>query len=205
MLKSDQAAHVIDGRSPWIFAGTKVGMISTLFGKKRITEEKLANVFVNSVLEMCAEGFPLVAAELNESPEFERSPGMSEEDDARFLLIVLTANLMEMQRHIGPGTDKRLHALAISKFAQATGQGCTDVEVEVRALRDRMQRLNAPSKNWVYAMGKALFLEYDLYGFQDEYFRGTRSPNPIVLKRLNALFGYFLFGWAEVQDQYRIG
>jgi hypothetical protein len=205
MLKSDEAAPRIDGRNLWIFAGTKIGMISTLFGRKRITEEKLANVFVNSVLEMCSDGFPLVAAELNEAPEFEECPGLSEEDDARFLLIVLTANLMEMHRALGPGTDKRMHALSISKFAQATGQGCTDVEQAVRALSDRMSRLNAPSKNSVYAMGKAVFLEYDLYRFQDEYFRGTRSPNPIVLKRLNALFGYFLFSWTEVLEQYRIG
>ncbi len=205
MLKSDEAGRRIDGRDPWIFAGTKIDMISTLFGKKRITEEKLANVFINTVLEMCAEGYPLVAAELNEAPEFEESPGLSEDDDARFLLIVLTANLMEMNRALGPGVDKRMHSLAVSKFAQATGQDCTDVEEAVRALRDRMARLNAPSKNSVYAMGKALFLEYDLYRFQEEYFRATRSPNPIVLKRLNALFGYFMFGWAEVTEQYRIG
>ena len=42
-------------------------MITALFGKKRITEEKLANVLVNAVLEMGAEGFPLVVAELNEA------------------------------------------------------------------------------------------------------------------------------------------
>lgn len=32
-------------------------MIATLFGKKKITEDKLANVFVNTVLEMCSEDF----------------------------------------------------------------------------------------------------------------------------------------------------
>lgn len=180
-------------------------MITALFGKKRITEEKLANVFVNAVLEMGAEGFPLVVAELNEAPEFEVAPGLSEEDDLRFLLIVLTANLMEMDRVLGPGLDKRMHALAVSKFAQATGMGCTEVEVEVRALRDRMARLNAPSKNWVYAMGKAMFLEYDLYGFQEEYFRATRWPNPIILKRLNDLFAYLMFDWEGMSEQYRIG
>lgn len=180
-------------------------MITALFGKKRITEDKLANVFVNAVLEMSAEGFPLLVAELNEAPEFDPSPEMSEEDDMRFLLVVLTANLMEMNRALGPGLDKRMHALAVSKFAQATGLGCTDVEDEVRAMRDRMVRLNAPSKNWVYAMGKAMFLEYDLYRFQEEYFRAARWPNPIVLKRLNALFGYLMFDWEAISEQYRVG
>lgn len=204
MLKSDETTCWIDGPYPWNFAGTKIDMITTLFGRKRITEERLANVFVNTVLEMCAEGFPLVVAELNEAPEFETSPGLHAEDDERFLLIVLTANLMEMNRVLPPGNDKRVQALAVSKFAQAVGMGCTETEERVRALRDRMIRLNAPSKNWVYAMGKAVFLEYDLYRYQEEYFRGTRSPNPIVLKRLNALFAYMMFGWGELVEQYRI-
>jgi len=180
-------------------------MITALFGRKRITEDKLANVFVNAVLELCAEGFPLIVDELNEAPEFESSPGLSEEDDQRFLLIVLTANLMEMNRAMEPGVDKRIQAISISKFAQAVGMGCTDVEDEVRRLKDRMARLNAPSKNWVYAMAKAMFLEYDLFHCQDEYFRGMRSPNPIVLKRLNSLFTYLLFDWDAVKEQYRIG
>ena len=51
-------------------------MIATLFGRKRITEDKLANVFVNTVLEMGTEGFPVVVAEMNEAPEFEVAPGL---------------------------------------------------------------------------------------------------------------------------------
>ncbi|MFN3874725.1 MAG: hypothetical protein ACK4L7_02290 [Flavobacteriales bacterium] len=180
-------------------------MLSTIFGKKRISEEKLANVFVNTVLEMCSAGFPMVAAELNEAPEFESSPGIGEDDDLRFLLIVLTANLMEMDRAMGPGTDKRLHALSVSKFAQAVGMGCSEADEAVRGLRDRMARLNYPSKNWVYAMGRAMFLEYDLFRFQDEYFRGMRSPNPIILKRLNGLFAYLMFDWEGVKEQYKVG
>ncbi len=180
-------------------------MISTLFGKKRISEDKLANVFVNKVLEMCSEGFPLVAAEVNESPEFETAPGLSPEDDERFLLIVLAANLMEMQRVLNAGQDKRMFALSISKFAQAVGRGCTDIEREVRALQSRMERLNAPSKNVVYAMGRALFTEYDLFRFQDSYYREIRQPHPIPLKRIFGLMGYFLWNWSEVQEQYRIG
>lgn len=180
-------------------------MIATLFGKKKITEEKLSNVFVNTVLEMCSEGFPTVIAEVNEAPEFELAPDLKEADDERFLMIVLAANLMEMQRVLGPGSDKRMYALSISKFAQAIGRGCTEVEADVKALASRMERLNFPSINPVYAMGRALFVEYDLFCFQDSYFREMKQPNPILLKRLNTLFGYFLWNWSEVNEQYRIG
>jgi hypothetical protein len=179
-------------------------MIATLFGKKKLTEDKLANVFVNAVLELTAEGFPAVAAELNESPEFELPPEIQGSDDRTFALIVLTANLMEMQRIMGPGIDRRIHALSVSKFAQAMDMSNTDVESQVKALRDRMERLNYPSKNTVYAMGKAVFHEYDLFCYQDAYFREQRSPNPIILKRINGLMGYFLWNWSEVLDQYKV-
>jgi hypothetical protein len=53
-------------------------------------------------------------------------------------------------------------------------------------------------------MGKALFHRYDLYCFQDVYFREQRVPNPIILKRVNALMGYFIWDWTEIQEQYRI-
>jgi len=179
-------------------------MIATLFGKKKLTEDKLANVFVNAVLELTAEGFPTVADELNESPEFAASPKLAESDDRAFALIVLTANLIEMQRVVGPGLDRRLYSLSISKFAEALGTTGTELEAEVKAVRDRMDRLNYPSKNTVYAMSKVLFSEYDLFCFQDTYFREQRSPNPIILKRLNGLMGYFLWNWSGVLEQYKV-
>jgi len=179
-------------------------MIATLFGKKKITEDKLSNAFVNAVFELSAEGFPAIAAELNESPEFEVSPGLKDDDDARFALIVLAANLTEMQRTLGPGVDKRMFSLSVSKFAQAVGRDATSVELEVRSLQSRMERLNFPSKNTVYAMGKVLFHEYDLFCFQDRYFREMKAPNPIILKRLNSLMNYFIWNWTEVVEQYRV-
>jgi len=179
-------------------------MIATLFGKKRISEEKLANVFVNAVLELTEQGFAAVAAEINESPEFSANPHIGENDDDALALIVLAANLMEAQRILGPGVDKRIASLSISKFAQATGLGVNELEREVRTLQSQMERLNFPSKNTVYAMGKVLFQRYDLFCFQDPYFREMKAPNPIILKRLNGLMGYFLWNWTEVNEQYRI-
>ena len=76
--------------------------------------------------------------------------------------------------------------------------------MEIKAIQSHMTRLNAPSKNTIYAMGKVLFHQYDLFCFQDTYFREMKAPNPIVLKRLNGLMSYFTFDWAEVQDQFKI-
>lgn len=179
-------------------------MIATLFGRKKIAEERLANVFVNAILELTAEGFPDVAAELNESPEFANSPAIDPNDDGLFSLIVLAGNLMEVPRHLESGQDRRIFSLAISKFGQATDLRCYDLELEVQALQQFMERANQPSKNTVYAMGKAVFHKYDLFRFQDPYFRDLKAPNPIVLKRVNQLMGYFLWNWEDFMEEYRI-
>lgn len=179
-------------------------MIATLFGKKKITEEKLANAFVNAILELSEQGFPAVAAEINESPEFLVDPKIAGSDDGAFALMVLAANLLEAQRILGPGADRRIASLSISKFAQATGLKNSELEREVQKLQSQMSRLNFPSKNTVYAMGKVLFHQYDLFCFQDTYFREMKAPNPIILKRLNGLMGYFLWNWTEVNEQYKI-
>ncbi len=179
-------------------------MITTLFGKKKITEDKLSNVFVNAVLELTENGFPVVADEVNESPEFEVSPNINPADDARFAMVVLTGNLIEMERLLGPGLDRRIFALSISKFAQTLGRPGSELEEEVHALKSRMERLNFPSKSTARGMSAVLFREYDLFCYQDIYFREQRSPNPIILKRLTNLMGYFLWSWNDVMEQYRV-
>lgn len=179
-------------------------MLTTLFGKRKIAEEKLANAFIHALFEFTEQGFPLVCAEVNESPEFVVAPELEPSNDAAFAKILLAGNLIEMGRALGPGTDKRVQSLCISKFAAAMELDTTTLEGEVSALRSRMERLNFPSKNTVYAMAKVLFTEYDLFCFQDVYFREQRAPNPIVLKRLNGLMGYFLWDWSEVASDYRI-
>jgi hypothetical protein len=179
-------------------------MITTLFGKKKMTEDKLANIFVNAVLELTDNGFPSIVAELQDSPEFERQPEFGPGDDELFAQIVLAGNLMEAQKALPAGTDRRVFSLSISKFANAMGLQASDLETDVIAMQHYMERINHPSKNTVYAMGKAVFHKYDLFRSQDAYFREIKQPNPIVLKRLNVLMECFLWNWKQVTDEFRI-
>ena len=71
-------------------------------------------------------------------------------------------------------------------------------------LQHFMERINHPSKNTVYAMSKAIFHKYDLFQFQDPYFRQMKAPNPIILKRLNQLMAFCLWDWAEVLEGWKV-
>lgn len=179
-------------------------MIGTIFGKKRISEEKFANVFVNAVLHLTDEAFPAIVAELQEAPEFVSRPTFGPGDDDLFAQIIFAGNLMEAPKHLPSGLDQRLVQHAYSKFAPFLDQSAADLETETIAMQRFMARINHPSKNTVYAMSKAIFHKYDLFRNQDAYFRDMKAPNPIVLGRINKLMQYCLWDWAELLEEMKV-
>ena len=64
-----------------------------IFGRKKIGEGQLAQIFNNAMWKMSAKGFPEVAAILNEDPEFVVSPKLDSDDHTRFFFIIVSGNL----------------------------------------------------------------------------------------------------------------
>lgn len=179
-------------------------MIGSIFGKRKISEDKFANVFVNAVLRLTEYGYPAVVAELEESIEFTSRPVFGPGDDELFAQILFAGNLMEAPKHLPAGMDRRLAQHAYSKFARLMDTSAAEMETETVALQHFMSRINHPSKNTVYAMSKAVFHKYDLFRHQDAYFREMKAPNPIVLGRVNKLMQYCLWDWADLLEDLRV-
>lgn len=189
---------------PYVRTENGTAMIGTLFGKKKISEDKLANVFVNAVLRLTEQGYPTIVEELAEASEFVSRPVFGPGDDELFAQILFAGNLMEAPKHLGAGQDQRLAQHAYSKFAPLMDTSAAELETETIALQHFMARINHPSKNTVYAMSKAIFHKYDLFRHQDAYFREQKAPNPIVLGRINKLMAYCLWDWAELLEEWRV-
>ena len=68
--------------------------------KKKISEKKLAGLFVSAILQLVDQGFPEVAGMINEDPEFEKAPNISCADADRFLLIVVAGNLQYIPKYL---------------------------------------------------------------------------------------------------------
>ena len=62
--------------------------------RKKLTDEQVANIFVNTSFDTVEQGWPQVAAFLNAAPEFSTSPELDSEDYGKFLMIVVSANLV---------------------------------------------------------------------------------------------------------------
>lgn len=172
--------------------------------KKKISEKKLASLFVSGILQLVDQGFPEVAGMINEDPEFERSPGIANKDADKFLMIVISGNLQYIPKHFNDYQDVRLIDSILVNLSNILGLHYEDLQRYIAKYQSDMNRLNLPSKNVHYAMSKAVFAKYNLNQFQEEYFRNMNSPNPIFLKRLDDIMDNFIWDWKSLQSKYKI-
>lgn len=173
-------------------------------GKKKLSDEGVANIFVNTLLDTVEKGFPEVAGFINDSPEFIRTPKVETDDYGRFLMITVSGNINGILEYFGEGHDKEIVRLISEKFAAVFDMSADKFAELVKEYRQFMTRINHPSKNTVYAMSKAVFFKYELNTFQDEYFRNLNTPNPIFLKNLDEVMKNFLWDWNAFGEKYKI-
>lgn len=176
----------------------------TLFGRKKITDERLATIFVNSIIDIVEKGFDDVAGFINDSPEFEQSPNLGEEDFGKFLMVVICGNINIIPDHFENGHEREIIRLSIDKFAEAFGMSSLEFGGKVKEYKEFMTHVNFPSKNNLYAMSKAVFHKYRLHEYQNEYYRSVKAPNPIFLKNLDDIMRNFLWDWSAFSERYKL-
>lgn len=177
---------------------------TNIFGKKKLKEDTLANVFVNTTLELVENSFGDIVGLIKDSPEFIVPAEINENDDSKFMLIVLAANLKEIPKHLDAHQDNRIINLIITKLAAVYNVEFDKLESILRDYQSYLSRVNLPSQNNLYAMSKAIFFKYNLGQYQEEYFRNMNVPNPLFLKRMDEAMQLFLFNWKEKNEAFHI-
>lgn len=176
----------------------------TIFGKKKISEERVANIFVNGIQALIDSGFESVVGLINDSPEFTHSPQITQDEIGTFTMIILSGNLQIIPQHFDSGQDKRITEHILSKFADLYGIEKMDLAQMVADTRKFMARKNHPSKNVLNGMAKGLFCKLGLNDFQEDYFKNLHSPNPIFIQRLREALENFMWSWEAITEKYRI-
>ncbi len=175
-----------------------------IFGKKKIKEDVVANIFVNSILETIDNGFPEIVGIINDAPEFITSPDLNETDADYFTLIVFAANLSYIPDFLHDSKDDRVINLIFSKLSRVFDVDQERLESVIKDYQCYLRKVNHPSKNMLYAMSKGIFGKYELNDYQDEYFKNMNSPNPMFLKRLDEAMDNFVWNWDSFKQQYQI-
>jgi hypothetical protein len=176
-------------------------MLSTLFGKKKLTEDKIANIFVNTILETVENSFADVATTIALDAEFVKRPQLDTTDSDKFLMIVVAGNFNYFSRYFSALEENVLKARIIQKFATVFGLQYDDMKKIISEYQDFIYRVNHPSKNTLYGMSKAVFFKYKLGQYQDNYFAQLNSPNPLFLKRMDIIMENYLWNWNDFLDK----
>ncbi|MCZ4409398.1 hypothetical protein O3Q51_11280 [Cryomorphaceae bacterium 1068] len=176
----------------------------TLFGKKKLTEEKVANIFVNGLQLLIDEGFEDVVGLINDSPEFLSPPDLDPEDSGAFTIIVLAGNLQAIPSYFESGQDRRITQYILEKFAALYETDKMKLAQMVSETRKLMMRKNHPSKSVTNAMARTVFCRYELNKYQEKYFKSLDSPNPIFIQRLKEAMETFLWNWDTLLEKYKV-
>ena len=177
-------------------------MLSTIF-KKKVTDEQLANVFVNGILEVIDKGFIEVKSIMEDDPAFATKPDLSNTSDGHFAMIVIVGNMQSLGNSFSSQQQNSLEPLIFSRLAESFEM---DVNVFKGYFKDYsafMIRVNHPSKITLYSMSKAMFYKYKLNAYQDDYFKSMDSPNPLFLKRMDEIMKNFLWNWEAFSKRYK--
>ncbi len=172
--------------------------------RKKVSDNKLANVFINGIFNTVDNGFPVVAEFINEDPSFVVSPNIGEKQNYEFALIVIVGNLSFLESSFDPEQADRVEHLIYEKLASVYEMSVPEFKALVKDYKSLMSRLNHPSKNMIYAMSKAIFDKYTLYNFQDEYFKRMQAPNPLFLKRMDEIVENFIWDWDAFFKRYKL-
>lgn len=175
-----------------------------LFGKKKLTEDQIANIFVNTTLEAVESGWPYIRDFILDSPEFVKTPDIEESDFGKFLMIVVSANFSYIPQHFESGPDRAIIRRSVEKFATIFDVTPEHFAKKLKEYKSFLSRVNIPSNNMKYALSKAIFFKYGLNQYQEAYFQSLNTPNPIFLKNLDELMLHYIWDWQTFQAKFKV-
>ncbi len=179
-------------------------MLSTLIGKKKITEAGLSKALTSGTIQASEKAFKEVHAQIKTCPHFDIEPEISETYDAPFVLAVMTLNIARIPAYLDNGQDKRMAQEILHELADATSSDFRTVSLQVKACKDLMKRVNLPSKTLYYGLAKYIFTIYGLNPYQQTYFKNLNSPNPLFLKELNQMLEPLVWDWEMILSEFKL-
>lgn len=172
--------------------------------KKKLTDNQVANIFINALFDSVDNGFSVIAQWINEDPAFTVSPKIDLTNNNEFALIVIVGNISLLESTFDSGQVERVEKLIYQKLGKIYEMSEVDIRNIIKEYRSFINRINMPSKNMIYGMSKAVFFKYNLNEYQAEYFKRMQVPNPLFLKRLDEIMGNYLWNWDAFFKKYRL-
>ena len=92
-------------------------MFRTLI-KKKLTDNQVANIFINAIFDSVDKGFQEIASLINEDPVFVSSPSIEETASGEFGMIIIVGNLSFLESTFDADQASRVESLIFKKLAK---------------------------------------------------------------------------------------
>jgi hypothetical protein len=174
------------------------------FGKKKVSADALAPLYVNTIYSAIDQGFPVIAEYLNDEKEFIRPPGIHRVNDEWFIYIVYAGNLLNLHQHFSPEQVGNLTRIFSIEITRMMGK---DPEIDDQIIYDYLEflkNLNDKEKNLPRAMALAIFHKYGLNAYQQEHFQKLNAPSPNIMKDLQEMGALFIWNWEDYLSKFKI-
>ena len=180
-----------------------MALLSALL-KRKLSDDQVANVFINALFDVVDNGFVEVAELINEDVAFVKSPQIGSSLNGEFALIVIAANLSSLESTFDADQAVRIEQKIFEKLGKIYEMTPSEFQSLAREYQSFIAKVNHPSKNLVYGMSKALFEKYALNEFQDDYFRRMQALNPLFLKRMYEVMVNFIWNLDAFFKKYKM-
>ncbi len=177
--------------------------LTSLF-KKKVAEEKVAELFVNIIFNAVDTSFAEVSELLNNDVNLISPAHVDPENQDDFLMIVIAGNFYLLDAYFFEGQEDRIRELTIEKLTAIYSIDAVTMQVAIDNMIAFFKKINYPSKNIHYGMSRAVFCKYELNDFQKDYFKKLKAPDPILLKNIDEIMEQFIIKWDTFTDKYRI-
>jgi hypothetical protein len=178
-------------------------MLGTIL-KRKLSDNQVANIFINAIFDTVDNGFKEVAQLINEDVAFVNSPSIHVNDHGEFGLIVIVGNLSYLESTFDAEQAGRVEKIIFEKLSKIYNIQEVEFTKMIREYQNFITKVNHPSKNMIYGMSKAVFYKYNLNEYQDEYFRRMQAPNPLFLKRMDEVMSNFVWNWDAFFKKYKL-
>jgi hypothetical protein len=173
--------------------------------RKKINQHKLANIFVNSLIEVVENGHPEIIEMIKDDSAFVTEPQVSNDLLNQFLLIVTVGNLEFLKESFNDYDIDAIKQEIVEKFASIFDISPAKFSNLLKETKAFINHHNYPSNNILYGLSKAVFYKYELNQYQESYFKSMNTPNPLFLKRLDELLINFMWDWDVFLRRFKIG
>jgi hypothetical protein len=176
-----------------------------IFGKKKIKEDKLIQIYVDTIYDVIEKGFPEIAEFINEEKQFDKSPAIGTEDMEWFMYIIYGANMLKLYDHFDEPVADSLKFKIVKEVAERyTTREVNIAEDMIIEYEKFLREQYSKTKNIFKTISLAIFYKFQLNEYQKEHYQKLNAPNPVFFKELNEMSELFIWNWDDFLAKYKI-